>query len=79
MDPHACPCGTGAAYDDCCGPLLANREQVLRQSQFFRQALDELETMMRTDNVTDLEQAITAASQVRGEWRLGSSTESPDA
>ncbi|MFC5609743.1 prephenate dehydrogenase [Variovorax soli] len=59
--------------------LLANREQVLRQSQFFRQALDELETMMRTDNVTDLEQAITAASQVRGEWRLGSSTESPDA
>ena len=35
--------------------------------------------MLRTDNVTDLEQAITAASQVRGEWRLGSSTESPDA
>lgn len=59
--------------------LLANREQVLRQSQLFRHALDELETMMRTGNVTDLEQAITEASQVRGEWRLGSSTESPDA
>ena len=59
--------------------LLANREQVLKQSQFFRHALDELETMMRIGNVTDLEQAITEASQVRGEWRLGSSTESPDA
>ena len=27
----------------------------------------------------DYEQAITAAIPVRGEWRLGSSTESPDA
>ena len=59
--------------------LLANRDQVLRQSQLFRTALDELETMMRTGNVTDLEQAITEASQLRGQWKLGSSTESPDA
>lgn len=51
--------------------LLANREQVLRQSQHFRKALDELETMMRTSNLTDLEQAITEASSLRGQWKLG--------
>lgn len=59
--------------------LLANREQVLRQSEFFRQALDTLETMMRTGNAAGLEQAIGAASHVRGQWRMGSSTESTDA
>ncbi|SFM22709.1 prephenate dehydrogenase [Variovorax sp. OV329] len=59
--------------------LLANREQVLRQSQHFRKALEELETMMRTGNLTDLEQAITEASVLRGQWKLGSSTESLDA
>jgi prephenate dehydrogenase len=59
--------------------LLANREQVLRQSEFFREALVGLETMMRTGNSVDLEQAIVAASHVRGQWRLGSSTESLDA
>ena len=36
MDPHACPCGTGAAYDDCCGPLLANREQAGTPEQLMR-------------------------------------------
>jgi len=60
--------------------LLANRDQVLRQSQHFRKALDELETMMRTSNVTDLEQAITEASSLRGPWKLGSgSSETQDA
>ena len=59
--------------------LLANREQVLRQSQAFRQSLDALEALMSSGQAAGLEQAIAAASQLRGPWRLGSSTESPDA
>ena len=59
--------------------LMANREQVLRQSQAFRQALDQMEALMSAGNAAALEQAIGAASQLRGQWRLGSSTESPDA
>ena len=59
--------------------LLANRAQVLRQSQAFRQALDQMEALMSAGDAAALEQAIGAASQLRGQWRLGSSTESPDA
>ena len=31
-----CPCGTGAPYDACCGPLLANREQASTPEQLKR-------------------------------------------
>jgi len=57
--------------------LLANREQVLRQSTAFRQALDELELLMSAGSAQPLEQAIAAASRLRGQWQPGS-TESPD-
>lgn len=35
MSPRRCPCGTGLAYDECCGPLHAGRaaataEQLMR-------------------------------------------------
>ncbi len=59
--------------------LLANREQVLRQSQAFRESLNLFEALISDGNVPELDEAIAAASQLRGQWRLGSSTESPDA
>ena len=31
-----CPCGSGATYDACCGPLLANREQASSPEQLMR-------------------------------------------
>ena len=31
-----CPCGTGASYDACCGPLLANVEQATSPEQMMR-------------------------------------------
>ncbi|MDM0113543.1 prephenate dehydrogenase/arogenate dehydrogenase family protein [Variovorax sp. J22R133] len=57
--------------------LLANREQVLRQSQAFRQSLSELEALMSSGNQQALEHAIAASSRVRSRWQMGS-TESPD-
>ena len=31
-----CPCGSGAAYDACCGPLLTNRVQAATPEQLMR-------------------------------------------
>ena len=36
MADRSCPCGTGATYDACCGPLLANREQARTPEQLMR-------------------------------------------
>ncbi|KQU88309.1 prephenate dehydrogenase [Variovorax sp. Root318D1] len=48
--------------------LLANREQVLLQSQAFRKALLELEALMAATDTQALEHAIAAASKVRSAW-----------
>ncbi|WP_062468658.1 prephenate dehydrogenase [Variovorax boronicumulans] len=55
--------------------LLANREQVLQQSQAFRKALDDLETLMTAGDLQGLEQSIAAASKARAAWRPNSSTD----
>ena len=31
-----CPCGTGSSYDECCGPLLANRAQAPSPERLMR-------------------------------------------
>ena len=49
--------------------LLANREQVLLQSQAFRKALLELEALMAATDAQALEHAISAASKVRTGWQ----------
>jgi prephenate dehydrogenase len=56
--------------------LLANREQVLQQSQAFRKALDDLEALMNAGDLQGLEQAIAAASKTRGAWKPASGTSS---
>ncbi|MFT4269154.1 MAG: prephenate dehydrogenase/arogenate dehydrogenase family protein [Xenophilus sp.] len=50
--------------------FLANREQVLLQSQAFRKALMQLEALVAAGDGTGLEQAIAAASRVRSAWTL---------
>jgi prephenate dehydrogenase len=57
--------------------LLANREQVLLQSQAFRQALADLELLMSSGNLQALEDAIAAASRKRANWQPGAAA-SPD-
>jgi prephenate dehydrogenase len=49
--------------------LLANREEVLRQSQRFRHTLDALEHAMRGGNVEALEDLIRQASSARAQWQ----------
>ena len=51
--------------------LLANREQVLAQSQQFAAALDMLQQAMRSGDGQLLHDLITLASTARARWRLG--------
>ncbi|SDM36263.1 prephenate dehydrogenase [Oryzisolibacter propanilivorax] len=51
--------------------LLANREQVLAQSQQFAAALDMLQQAMRAGDGQLLHDLITLASTARARWRLG--------
>ncbi len=51
--------------------LIANREEVLKQSQRFRQALDALEHVIREGNVDALEGLIRAPAEGRSNWQMG--------
>jgi prephenate dehydrogenase len=50
--------------------LVANREEVLKQSQRFRHALDALEHVMREGNADALEDLIRGPSEGRGAWQM---------
>jgi prephenate dehydrogenase len=51
--------------------LLANREEVLKQSLRFRHALDALETVIRSGNGAALEDLIRHAAEGRSGWTMG--------
>jgi prephenate dehydrogenase len=51
--------------------LVANREEVLKQSQRFRHALDALELVMRDGNADALEDLIRGAAEGRSGWQMG--------
>jgi prephenate dehydrogenase len=51
--------------------LVANREEVLKQSQLFRHALDALELVMRSGNAEALEDLIRGPSEGRASWQMG--------
>jgi prephenate dehydrogenase len=51
--------------------LVANREEVLKQSGRFRQALDALEHVIREGNADALEGLIRAPSEGRAAWQMG--------
>ncbi|MDZ4357921.1 MAG: prephenate dehydrogenase/arogenate dehydrogenase family protein, partial [Variovorax sp.] len=55
--------------------LLANREQVLQQSQAFRKALEDLEALMTAGDLQGLEQSIAAASKARAAWKPNSNSD----
>ncbi|TXH93625.1 MAG: prephenate dehydrogenase/arogenate dehydrogenase family protein [Pseudomonas sp.] len=50
--------------------LLSNREEILRQSEAFRRALEELERQMRDWNGPELQTLIESASTSRSQWQL---------
>jgi prephenate dehydrogenase len=51
--------------------LVANREEVLKQSQRFRRALDALEHVIREGNADALEGLIRGPAEARATWTLG--------
>ncbi len=51
--------------------LVANREEVLKQSKRFRQALDALEHVMREGNGDALEGLIRGPAEGRTNWQMG--------
>jgi prephenate dehydrogenase len=57
--------------------LSSNREEVLKQSQKFRAALDSFEQVMMSGNVEALEALIREASDTRANWQMGSSKPAP--
>lgn len=50
--------------------LLSNREEILKQSEAFRAALESMERHMRDWNGEALQQQIQSASDARGQWTL---------
>lgn len=50
--------------------LIANREEILRQSAAFRQSLDELEALMSAGDAENLAARIGRAAQTRGRWHM---------
>jgi len=54
--------------------LLSNREEILKQSAAFREALEHLERNMRDWNGGPLQSLIQTASDARSQWQLGGKT-----
>jgi prephenate dehydrogenase len=50
--------------------LTANREEVLKQAQHFRRALDALEHVMRSGNSDALEDLIRVPAEGRSQWQM---------
>jgi len=53
--------------------LLSNREEVLKQSQRFRHALEAMEIAIKSGNSEALEDMIRSASDARGAWQMNAS------
>jgi prephenate dehydrogenase len=51
--------------------LVANREEVLKQSQRFRHALDAIEHVIREGNADALEDLIRSPAEGRASWQMG--------
>jgi prephenate dehydrogenase len=54
--------------------LMANREEILNQTQQFRHSLDAMEHVIKTGNVEALEALIRNASEARAGWQMNAST-----
>ncbi|OWQ90836.1 prephenate dehydrogenase [Roseateles aquatilis] len=57
--------------------LLANRQDLLTQSQRFREVLDRMEQAIRDGDGSALEAMIRQASEGRAQWQLGSPAATP--
>jgi prephenate dehydrogenase len=51
--------------------LMANREEILKQSARFRHTLDAMELVIKNGNADALEDLIRSAAEARAGWQLG--------
>jgi prephenate dehydrogenase len=51
--------------------LMANREEILKQSARFRHTLDAMELVIKNGNADALEDLIRSAAEARANWQLG--------
>ncbi len=56
--------------------LMANREEILKQTQSFRHALDAMEHVVKTGNNDALESLIRSASDARANWQMSATAPS---
>ena len=54
--------------------LMANREEILKQTQQFRHTLDAMEHVIKTGNTEALEALIRNASEARAGWQMNAAT-----
>ena len=54
--------------------LMANREEILKQTQQFRHTLDAMEHVIKTGNMEALEALIRNASEARAGWQMNAAT-----
>ena len=59
--------------------LMANREEILKQSARFRHTLDAMEFVMRGGNPEALEDLIRGAAEGRSQWQMGAPRATPPA
>jgi prephenate dehydrogenase len=50
--------------------MISNREEIIKQTQRFRHALDAFEHVMKSGNVEALEDLIRGASEARAGWQM---------
>jgi prephenate dehydrogenase len=59
--------------------LVANREEILKQSLRFRHTLDAIEHVMRSGNGEALEDLIRQAADARANWQMNTTVKTPGA
>jgi prephenate dehydrogenase len=59
--------------------LVANREEILKQSLRFRHTLDAIEHVMRSGNGEALEDLIRQSSEARANWQISAASKTPGA
>ena len=57
--------------------LMSNREEILKQAQRFRHALDAMELVIKSGNPEALEDMIKSASEARAGWQMNSGKAPP--
>ncbi len=57
--------------------LMANREEVLKQSLRFRHTLDAIEHVMRSGNGEALEDLIRQSADARANWQMSATNKTP--